>query len=294
MEYRYSREGDSFCWTGNYYMLRYSEPSVDVKEEYETLDLERGKNDIKFLAYNMELLVKVDGEWIPAISDRVGDFPAILDFQNVLRKMLDPDMQNAQVYIDTDGNKISENVCCRVSSINMEDYYAIRRSRSYMEDLNKPDRFDLYVGIGELRSGSHKPEPYRRWEKHRIILLEDLLESDIETLYTCVKRFLEFAEDQYNADLVDGLEQARCDRYIEGGVLLSRAGYSKPVRENDMLESITFWYDSQIMRAYGTKVTFIGDSSIVIDKVIGKYDEIDVADIVEIKTVTEAAPDLIG
>lgn len=48
------------------------------------------------------------------------------------------------------------------------------------------------------------------------------------------------------------------------------------------------------MRAYGTKVTFIGGSSIVIDKVIGKYDEIDVADIVEIKTVTEAAPNLIG
>lgn len=169
MEYRYSREGDSFCWTGNYYMLRYSEPSVDVKEEYETLDLERGKNDIKFLAYNMELLVKVDGEWIPAISDRIGDFPAILDFQNVLRKMLDPDMQNAQVCIDTDGNKISENVCYRVSSINMEDYYAIRRSRSYMEDLNKPDRFDLYVGIGELRAGSHKPEPDIQSQSVRMI-----------------------------------------------------------------------------------------------------------------------------
>lgn len=294
MEYRYSREDDTFCWTGDHYMLRYSEPSVDAREEYETLDLEREKNEIKFLAYNMELLVKVDGEWIPAISDRVGDFPAILDLQDALRRILDPDMPNAQICLDAYGRKISENVCYRVSSINMEDYYDIRRSRSYTEDLDMSDRFDLYVGIGEFRSGSHKPEPYRCWKRHRIILLEDLLESDVEALYTCVKRFLEFAEDQHNAELVEYLDQARHDRYIEGGALFSKVDRSKPVRENDMLESITFWYDSRIVLAYGTKVTFIGDRSIGIDKVIGKYDEIDVADIVDIKTVTRATPDIKG
>ena len=243
---------DSFCWTNGIYKLRYFRPCIDTFDSDSILDMERGENRIYTFDYYMQLLMcekngyEKDSEtWKVIIDAAAYDFPNALNLKDDLVTVMDSDMADAQIVRGRDGKPYEKVLSIGTEGHNIEDGYVVRRIMRYPEQ-DGPDKYELEIGTNYTANGGGS----------HFVRLTDLSREDIRSLYTCVKRFIEFAEDWYNLGVKTGWERAEHNKYIDGEILVC-TDQEALIAEGDVISSLKYWdfHGEKILESLDESVT---------------------------------------
>ena len=240
---------DIFCWTNDTYKLCYTRPDMEAVNEDNILDIENGENEILSFDYYMQLLVSKrndpentekdkaeDNEendrevWETLINAAAYDFPNVRQLKADIRTILDSDMEDAQIVRDNSGEPYEKVLCLGTEGTYVEDGYVLRRIKRYPES-DTPDMYELEVGTN-CGVDSGIAQFYR---------LTGLNREDIRSLYTCVTRFIENAEDLYNLRLKLRQDREKHNKKIDGEVLMCMENSFELVTEGEELASIKYW-----------------------------------------------------
>lgn len=254
---------DSFCWTNGIYKLRYFRPCIDTFDSDNILDMERGENRIYTFDYYMQLLMcekneqEKDSEtWKVLIDAAAYDFPNVLSLKDDLVVAMDSDMADAQIERDRDGEPYEKMLSIGTKGHNIEDGYVVRRIMRYPEQ-DRPDKYELEIGTSYTADGCGGGSHFVR--------LTDLSREDVRSLYTCVKRFIEYAEDWYNLGVKTRWERAGHNKYIDGEILVC-TDQETLIAEGDVISSLKYWdfHGEKILKSLDESVTGIdSDGGIV-------------------------------
>ena len=240
---------DIFCWTNGTYKLCYTRPDMEAVNEDNILDIENGENEILSFDYYMQLLVSKrndpentekdkaeDNEesdrevWETLINAAAYDFPNVRQLKADIRTILDSDMEDAQIVRDNSGEPYEKVLCLGTEGTYVEDGYVLRRIKRYPES-DTPDMYELEVGTN-CGVDSGIAQFYR---------LTGLNREDIRSLYTCVTRFIENAEDLYNLRLKLRQDREKHNKKIDGEVLMCMENSFELVTEGEELAGIKYW-----------------------------------------------------
>lgn len=240
---------DIFCWTNDTYKLCYTRPDMEAVNEDNILDIENGENEILSFDYHMQLLVSKrndpentekdkaeDNEesdrevWETLINAAAYDFPNVRQLKADIRTILDSDMEDAQIVRDNSGEPYEKVLCLGTEGTYVEDGYVLRRIKRYPES-DTPDMYELEVGTN-CGVDSGIAQFYR---------LTGLNREDIRSLYTCVTRFIENAEDLYNLRLKLRQDREKHNKKIDGEVLMCMENSFELVTEGEELAGIKYW-----------------------------------------------------
>ncbi len=254
---------DAFCWTNDTYMLCYFRPDIGTSDDDNILDLEIGDNKIISFGYHMRFLVcrsnkyEKDSEtWETLIDAAAYDFPNVRQLREDIRTILNSDMEDAQIVRDNCGEPYEKVLCLGTEGAHVEDGYVISRIKRYPE-CDMPDRYELEIGTNcqDIPGSAHF---------YRLI---DLNREDIRCLYTCVTRFIEYAEDWYNLGVKSRWENAMYDKKIDGEVLMCFKGSLTLISEGEKLASIKYWdhKGEKLITLYNIRISAIdGDSNYIV------------------------------
>ncbi len=262
---------DIFCWTNDTYKLCYTRPDMEAVNENNILDIENGENKILSFDYHMQLLVckrndrentendkKADNEesdrdeWETLINASAYDFPNVRQLKADIRTILDSDMEDAQIVRDNSGEPYEKVLCLGTEETYVEDGYVLRRIKRYPE-RDTPDKYELEVGTN-CGVDSGIAQFYR---------LTGLNREDIRSLYTCVTRFIENAEDLYNHRLKLRRDREKHNKKIDGEVLMCMENRFELVTEGEELAGIEYWdfRGEKLTKEYNARVWSIdGDA----------------------------------
>lgn len=262
---------DIFCWTNDTYKLCYTRPDMEAVNEDNILDIENGENEILSFDYHMQLLVSKrndpentekdkaeDNEesdrevWETLINAAAYDFPNVRQLKADIRTILDSDMEDAQIVRDNSGEPYEKVLCLGTEGTYVEDGYVLRRIKRYPES-DTPDMYELEVGTN-CGVDSGIAQFYR---------LTGLNREDIRSLYTCVTRFIENAEDLYNLRLKLRQDREKHNKKIDGEVLMCMENSFELVTEGEELASIKYWdfRGEKLTKEYNARVRSIdGDA----------------------------------
>lgn len=240
---------DIFCWTNGTYKLCYTRPDMETVNEDNILDIENGENKILSFDYHMQLLVSKRNdpentekdkaedneesdrdEWETLINASAYDFPNVRQLKADIRTILDSDMEDAQIVRENSGEPYEKVLCLGTEGTYVEDGYVLRRIKRYPES-DTPDMYELEVGTN-CGVDSGIAQFYR---------LTGLNREDIRSLYTCVTRFIENAEDLYNHRLKLRRDREKHNKRIDGEVLMCMENSFELVAEGEELASIKYW-----------------------------------------------------
>ncbi len=260
---------DIFCWTNGTYKLCYSRPNMEAVNGDNILDIENGGNRILSFDYHMQLLVckRNDREntemdknedndrevWETLINASAYDFPNVRQLKADIRTILDSDMKDAQIVRNNSGESYEKVLCLGTEGTYVEDGYVLRRIKRYPE-CDTPDRYELEIGTS-CGGDSGIARFYR---------LIGLNREDIRSLYTCVTRFIENAEDLYNHRLKLRRDREKHNKRIDGEVLMCMENSFALVTEGEELASIQYWdfRGENLTKEYNTRVWSIdGDDN---------------------------------
>ena len=233
------------------------------------LDIENGGNRILSFDYHMQLLVckRNDREntemdknedndrevWETLINASAYDFPNVRQLKADIRTILDSDMKDAQIVRNNSGESYEKVLCLGTEGTYVEDGYVLRRIKRYPE-CDTPDRYELEIGTS-CGGDSGIARFYR---------LIGLNREDIRSLYTCVTRFIENAEDLYNHRLKLRRDREKHNKRIDGEVLMCMENSFALVTEGEELASIQYWdfRGENLTKEYNTRVWSIdGDDN---------------------------------
>lgn len=262
---------DIFCWTNDTYKLCYTRPDMEAVNEDNILDIENGENEILSFDYYMQLLVSKrndpentekdkaeDNEesdrevWETLINAAAYDFPNVRQLKADIRTILDSDMEDAQIVRDNSGEPYEKVLCLGTEGTYVEDGYVLRRIKRYPES-DTPDMYELEVGTN-CGVDSGIAQFYR---------LTGLNREDIRSLYTCVTRFIENAEDLYNLRLKLRQDREKHNKRIDGEVLMCMENSFELVTEGEELAGIEYWEfkGEKLTKEYNARVRSIdGDA----------------------------------
>lgn len=262
---------DIFCWTNDTYKLCYTRPDMEAVNEDNILDIENGENEILSFDYYMQLLVskRNDSEntekdkaedneendrevWETLINAAAYDFPNVRQLKADIRTILDSDMEDAQIVRNNSGEPYEKVLCLGTEGTYVEDGYVLRRIKRYPES-DTPDMYELEVGTN-CGVDSGIAQFYR---------LTGLNREDIRSLYTCVTRFIENAEDLYNLRLKLRQDREKHNKKIDGEVLMCMENSFELVTEGEELASIKYWdfRGEKLTKEYNARVRSIdGDA----------------------------------
>ena len=260
---------DIFCWTNGTYKLCYSRPDMEAVNGDNILDIENGENKILSFDYHMQLLVckRNDREktekdknedndrevWETLINASAYDFPNVRQLKADIRTILDSDMEDAQIVRNNSGEPYEKVLCFGTEVTYVEDGYVLRRIKRYPE-CDTPDMYELEIGTN-CGGESGIAHFYR---------LTGLNREDIRSLYTCVTRFIENAEDLYNHRLKLRRDREKHNKRIDGEVLMCMENSFELVTEGEELASIQYWdfRGENLTKEYNTRVWSIdGDDN---------------------------------
>jgi len=252
---------DIFCWTNGTYKLCYTHPDMEAVNGDNILDIENGENKILSFDYHMQLLVskrnnlentEKDKVWETLINAAAYDFPNVRQLKADIRTILDSDMEDAQIVRNNSGDPYEKVLCLGTEGTYVEDGYVLRRIKRYPE-CDTPDRYELEVGTN-CGVDSGIAQFYR---------LTGLNREDIRSLYTCVTRFIENAEDLYNHRLKFHQDREKHNKRIDGEVLMCMENSFELVTEGEELASIKYWNfrGEKLTKEYNARVWSIdGDA----------------------------------
>lgn len=260
---------DIFCWTNGTYKLCYFRPDMEAVNGDDILDIENGENRILSFDYHMQLLVckRNDREnaekdkneendrevWDTLINASAYDFPNVRQLKADIRTILDSDMKDAQIVRNNSGEPYEKVLCLGTEGTYIEDGYVLRRIKGYPE-CDTSDRYELEIGTS-CGGDSGIARFYR---------LTGLNREDIRSLYTCVTRFIENAEDLYNHRLKLRRDREKHNKRIDGKILMCMENSFEIVTEGEELASIQYWdfRGENLTKEYNTRVWSIdGDDN---------------------------------
>ena len=288
---------DIFCWTNGTYKLCYFRPDMEAVNEDNILDIENGENRILSFDYHMQLLVSKrndlentekdkaeDNEendrevWETLINAVAYDFPNVRQLKADIWTILDSDMEDAQIVRDNSGEPYEKVLCLGTEGTYVEDGYVLRRIKRYPES-DTPDMYELEVGTNcGVNSGI--AQFYR---------LTGLNREDIRSLYTCVTRFIENAEDLYNHRLKLRRDREKHNKRIDGEVLMCMENSFELVAEGEELASIKYWdfRGEKLTEEYNARVRSIDGDAGSIDLESGEMLYMDQIYSIDKKSPTE-------
>ena len=288
---------DIFCWTNDTYKLCYTRPDMEAVNEDNILDIENGENEILSFDYHMQLLVSKrndpkntekdkaeDNEesdrevWETLINAAAYDFPNVRQLKADIRTILDSDMEDAQIVRDNSGEPYEKVLCLGTEGTYVEDGYVLRRIKRYPES-DTPDMYELEVGTN-CGVDSGIAQFYR---------LTGLNREDIRSLYTCVTRFIENAEDLYNHRLKLRRDREKHNKRIDGEVLMCMENSFELVTEGEELAGIEYWdfKGEKLTKEYNARVRSIDGDAGSIDLESGEMLYMDQIYSIDKKSPTE-------
>lgn len=288
---------DIFCWTNGTYKLCYTRPDMEAVNGDNILDIENGENKILSFDYHMQLLVckrndrentendkKADNEesdrdeWETLINASAYDFPNVRQLKADIRTILDSNMKDAQIVRDNSGDLYEKVLCLGTEGTYVEDGYVLRRIKRYPE-RDTPDMYELEVGTN-CGVDSGIAQFYR---------LTGLNREDIRSLYTCVTRFIENAEDLYNHRLKLRQDREKHNKKIDGEVLMCMENSFELVTEGEELASIKYWdfRGEKLTEKYNARVWYIDGDAGSIDLESGEMLYMDQIYSIDKKSPTE-------
>lgn len=187
----YITEDNKYRWENNFMMIEYSDPSIQAFREYEQID----RNGIMYYYYTLSIYKKVekyvneddiDSEETfidyKLVSKRdTYDFPSILEFEYLLKYLLDDDVRIDGQRNEMSSGDIRYSKTLYTDGFACDDMYEITKN---VDKNNKNERYTLYIGTTFDGDGDCNSTGLRTPYLNR---------NDIIDLLKCVSKFINYS-----------------------------------------------------------------------------------------------------